>query len=116
MPAEEQRTLDEWLSEHETESEAPSVETFEDGDTFSFNGHELTVAHRPGHAAGLCLFECDLDGRRDVFCGDAVPPVYTPNVGGADVRVEQPLPKFLRSLQQIVDADYDRAGPVTGRR
>jgi glyoxylase-like metal-dependent hydrolase (beta-lactamase superfamily II) len=111
MPTEEQRTLREWLNEHTTEDESPRVRRFEDGDTFSFNGHELTVAHRPGHAAGLCLFECRLEGRWDVFCGDAILPVYTPNVGGADVRVEQPLAKFLRSLQQIIDADYDRAWP-----
>lgn len=111
MPAEKRRVLREWLDEHVTESDAPHVRTFEDGEVLSFNEHELTVAHRPGHAAGLCVFECRLDGRRDVFCGDAVLPVYTPNIGGADVRVDRPLVKYLRSLQQIVDADYDRAWP-----
>ncbi|MFA9517903.1 MBL fold metallo-hydrolase [Halopenitus sp. H-Gu1] len=111
MPPEKQESLREWLHEHENERESPHVRTFEDGETFSFNGRELTVAHRPGHAAGLCVFEREVAGRNDVFCGDAMLPVYTPNVGGADVRVSQPLIKYLRSLQRMIDADYDRAWP-----
>ena len=111
MPVEKRQALRAWLDAHAIESDAPEVETFEDGETFAFNGHELTVAHRPGHAAGLCVFECRLDGRRDVFCGDAILPVYTPNVGGADVRVERPLATYLRSLRRIIEADYDRAWP-----
>ncbi|MFC7018838.1 MULTISPECIES: MBL fold metallo-hydrolase [Haloarcula] len=111
MPVEKRQALRAWLEAHAIESDTPSVTTFEDGETFRVNGHELTVAHRPGHAAGLCVFECRLDGRRDVFCGDAVLPVYTPNVGGADVRVERPLATYLQSLQRIIEADYDRAWP-----
>jgi len=46
-----------------------------------------------------------------VFSGDTLLPVYTPNVGGADVRVDRPLEKYLRALRGMVDADYDRAWP-----
>lgn len=50
-------------------------------------------------------------GRREVFSGDALLPVYTPNVGGADVRVERPLEKYLRALRRIVEAEYRVAWP-----
>ena len=91
--------------------ELPDVTTFEDGATFTVNGTELTAVHTSGHAAGLCIFEFENGDSRDVISGDALLPVYTPNVGGADVRVDQPLEKYLRALQGIVDADYDRAWP-----
>jgi glyoxylase-like metal-dependent hydrolase (beta-lactamase superfamily II) len=89
----------------------PTVTTFEDGAIFSVNGRDLRVVHASGHAAGLCLFEVDLDGKRAVFSGDALLPVYTPNVGGADVRVDRPLERYVRALRRIAEADYDRAWP-----
>lgn len=52
--------------------EPPTVTTIEDGDTFSFDGIELTVNHVSGHAAGLCLFELDLGDKREVVTGDAL--------------------------------------------
>jgi glyoxylase-like metal-dependent hydrolase (beta-lactamase superfamily II) len=64
------------------------------------------VVHAPGHTAGHCLFEFE---EGEVFSGDALLPVYTPNVGGADVRVDRPLRKYLRTLRSIADADYRRA-------
>ena len=92
---------------YETTVETPTVTAFEDGDTFSFDGTELEVVHTSGHADGLCIFECG----QDVLSGDALLPVYTPNVGGADVRVDRPLEKYLRALRNVVDADYARAWP-----
>ncbi|MFC4542746.1 MBL fold metallo-hydrolase [Halosolutus amylolyticus] len=111
MPEAGRETLRDLMAGPEVSTENPTVTPIEDGETFSVNGHELRVVHTSGHAAGLCLFETELDGRREAFTGDALLPVYTPNVGGADVRVENPLPKYLRALQGIVDADYDRAWP-----
>ncbi|OAQ51861.1 hypothetical protein HTG_14515 [Natrinema mahii] len=111
MPEERQEVLLERMADGETTVETPTVTAFEDGDTFSINGTELTVVHTSGHAAGLSMFEADLEGGREVFSGDALLPVYTPNVGGADVRVDRPLERYLRALQGIVDADYDRAWP-----
>lgn len=89
----------------------PEVTPFDDGDTFAFNDCELTAVHAPGHAAGLCLYETEIDGKQDVFTGDALLPQYTPNVGGADVRVEEPLAKYLDTLQQIAAKEYNRAWP-----
>ncbi|GAB6862889.1 MBL fold metallo-hydrolase [Haloplanus litoreus] len=91
--------------------ETPEVTPFEDGDVFSVNGRHLEVVHASGHAAGLCLFETTLDGASVVFSGDALLPVYTPNVGGADVRVERPLQRYLDALRTIADAGYETAWP-----
>jgi len=91
--------------------DAPTVTRMTDGDTFAVNGHDLRVVHASGHAAGLCMFEATIDGEDVVFTGDALLPEYTPNVGGADVRVRNPLEKYLRALRRIADAEYSRAWP-----
>jgi glyoxylase-like metal-dependent hydrolase (beta-lactamase superfamily II) len=107
MPEGKRAVLRDRMAGPETGGTAPDVRTFEDGDTFSFDGTELEVVHTSGHADGLCIFECG----QDVLSGDALLPVYTPNVGGADVRVDRPLEKYLRALRNVVDADYARAWP-----
>lgn len=107
MPEAERATLREVLVDLDSLGSWPDVTTFEDGATFTIDGEPLDVVHAPGHAAGLCLFE-----RGDeVLAGDALLPKYTPNVGGADVRVADALAKYLRTLDGIVAADYDRAWP-----
>ncbi|WP_339102249.1 MBL fold metallo-hydrolase [Haloterrigena salinisoli] len=111
MPEEKRAVLRERMADAETGAASPTVETFAGGETFPVPGGELEVVHASGHAAGLCMFETTLEGRREVVSGDALLPVYTPNVGGADVRVDRPLERYLRALQGIVDADYDRAWP-----
>ncbi len=97
-------------SAHTAETD-PTVTPIEDGETIPVDGTELRAVHAAGHAAGLCLFEAELDGQQVAFTSDALLPVYTPNVGGADVRVENPLERYLQALSRIVDADYDRAWP-----
>lgn len=111
IPADEQNSLRRILNPIQQTATTPRVESFSDGDVFTFNGHEMTVVHTSGHAGGLCLFEMTLDGQRVVFSGDALLPEYTPNVGGADLRVERPLTKYLQALQQISDAEYECAYP-----
>jgi len=137
MPEDKQAVLLERRMGADALGTTPTVTTFEDGDVFTFPGrdrdHELRVVHASGHAKGLSLFEFDGDGAagdgggteddgaadgataqsggREVFSGDALLPVYTPNVGGADVRVERPLEKYLRALRRIVEAGYGRAWP-----
>ena len=86
---------------------APTVTPIEDGDQFEVNGETLTAVHAPGHAAGLCMYERD----DEVFSGDALLPKYTPNVGGADLRVDRPLASYLETLRAIVDREYERAWP-----
>ncbi|WP_254766295.1 MBL fold metallo-hydrolase [Salinilacihabitans rarus] len=80
-----------------------------DGETLSFGDLELEVLHAPGHTAGLCCF-VPTDGN-EVFTGDALLPKYTPNVGGADVRVDRPLERYVRTLETLADRGFDRAWP-----
>ncbi|WP_265110451.1 MBL fold metallo-hydrolase [Halosolutus halophilus] len=102
---------------------SPDATPIEDGTTLDVGGRTLETVHTPGHAAGLCCFETSVasetqrtDGEAvgdgaEAFVGDAVLPVYTPNVGGADVRVERPLETYLESVREIADRDYDCVWP-----
>jgi glyoxylase-like metal-dependent hydrolase (beta-lactamase superfamily II) len=108
MPQTEQEILRGILGGTPLRDDPPDVTPIEDGDTFSFNDRRLDVVHAPGHAAGLCIYELE---NGDALTGDALLPKYTPNVGGADIRVERPLAKYLRTLDNIIAADYDRAWP-----
>ncbi len=85
------------------------IAEFADGDQFDIGETTLEVLHSPGHTAGLSSFV--MTDRNEVLSGDALLPVYTPNVGGADVRVERPLAKYMRTLQRFIDRDFDRAWP-----
>ncbi len=111
LPEEGREVLRELMASAHDTNRGPTVTPITDGDTIPVDGTALRVVHVSGHAAGLCLFEAELDGRTEAFTSDALLPVYTPNVGGADVRVDNPLKKYLRALQRIVDAGYDRAWP-----
>lgn len=85
----------------------PEVETVTDGDTVGVAGSEIEVVHSPGHTSGLCCF---VDGET-VFSGDALLPVYTPNVGGADVRTQKPLDRYLGTLRRIEERNFEAAYP-----
>ncbi|ELY99532.1 MBL fold metallo-hydrolase [Natrialba asiatica] len=97
------------------EGEPVDATPIEDGDVIDVGGRTLEAVHAPGHAAGLCCFELangpETADDDTAFVGDALLPVYTPNVGGADVRVERPLEKYLTTLRTIADRDYDRVWP-----
>lgn len=97
-----------------TESVMPtpdSVTTVADGDIVSVGGFELEVVHAPGHSAGSCCFEFETARGREAFAGDAILPVYTPNIGGSDVRVERPLATYLSSLARLREREYTRLWP-----
>jgi glyoxylase-like metal-dependent hydrolase (beta-lactamase superfamily II) len=110
MPEEKQEVLRSIMHGEEF-GDGPDVEAISGGETFTVGEYEITARHMPGHAAGLTCFEVPVDGERHVASADALLPVYTPNVGGADVRVERPLEKYLDTLGRIVDAEYDLAWP-----
>lgn len=111
VPPEKKRALLDLMPGSEMVGKSTPVSTFDDGDVFSFNGIELEVVHTPGHADGLCMFELNREGVTELFSGDTLLPVYTPNVGGADVRVNAPLQNYLRALRGIAETDYVRAWP-----
>jgi glyoxylase-like metal-dependent hydrolase (beta-lactamase superfamily II) len=90
----------------------PDVTPFTGGETFEAgDGVALDAVHLPGHSVGLTGFAFDGRDGREIFSGDALLPYYTPNVGGADTRVERPLADYLETLAGIVAAGYTRAWP-----
>lgn len=112
MPEDEQEELTSFLLGADmVTGEPPEVEEFSDGDFFEAAGRELEVFHAPGHTSGLSCFVFDGEKGEELYSGDALLPVYTPNVGGADVRVESPLENYLDSLDRMVDRDFSVAWP-----
>ncbi|WP_435063977.1 MBL fold metallo-hydrolase [Halobaculum sp. EA56] len=110
MPEGTRAELVDFLEEHATLGGEPcEVEPFADGDAFEVGGRTLEAVHLPGHAAGLTAFhDPDAD---EAFVGDAILPKYTPNVGGADVRVDDPLGRYVDSLLRLIDLDPAAAWP-----
>ncbi|MFB6129443.1 MAG: MBL fold metallo-hydrolase [Salinigranum sp.] len=113
MPAAKRERLEERLDLEDDvlSGECIDVETVVDGDEFEVGEMTLEVVHAPGHTAGLSGFAFDGDEGRELFSGDALLPVYTPNVGGADIRVEHPLERYLETLVRLIGDDYARAWP-----
>ncbi|MFA9418187.1 MBL fold metallo-hydrolase [Natrinema sp. HArc-T2] len=71
----------------------------DDGETIA--GVELV--HTPGHTSG----HSSLRTSDAVFLGDLLLPTYTPNVGGSDTRLEDPLGRYLSSLHRLDSAPKD---------
>jgi glyoxylase-like metal-dependent hydrolase (beta-lactamase superfamily II) len=97
-------------------SSLSSVTTFGDGETFTIGDQTLEVRHTPGHTAGSVCFALggsttDATGRREIITGDTLLPNYTPNIGGTDTRLDQPLDQYLSSLRSLEAADYDCGWP-----
>jgi len=111
MPSEKREGLREILESDALVDPPETVETIEDGDEIAVGDRTLRAVHAPGHTAGLACFEFNSDDGREAFVGDAILPEYTPNVGGADLRVDRPLERYLASLRRIVDRDLRRAWP-----
>lgn len=112
IPHQKQAELAEFLDRDRSFEKPLDVTGFSDGTTFSINGTTLTAVHISGHAKGLCLFEIDTGGGpTEILSGDALLPEYTPNVGGADLRVDRPLQRYISGLRRIVSADYSKAWP-----
>lgn len=82
----------------DADSPSPLPETYPvtplaDGDSVAGVG----LVHTPGHTLGHAAFVAD--GR--AFVGDAVLPTYTPNVGGSDTRMDDPLAAYLDTLSRL---------------
>lgn len=92
-------------------SESAEVDAVADGETFAAGETELEVVHTPGHTMGSCCF---LAGDEATFTGDTLLPVYTPNIGGVDMRLDDPLGCYLASLARL--DDRLRGGVLPGHR
>lgn len=120
------RDVIETVRERDTPSPVPDecpVVPHTDGDTVT----DLELLHTPGHTRGhLAVATGDTDSgftgspwrRRGtepvLFVGDLVLPSYTPNVGGSDTRVTDPLTDFLGSLATI-EARTSGSSTLTAR-
>ena len=124
MPEEPRAELQAFLGNVMEDLRGEPVDTtpISDGETFVVNGTELSVVHLPGHTAGSVAYEfeaeedrlserADRPPGREAFVGDVILPEYTPNVGGADTRVEDPLGTYVESLDSIVERGWNRAWP-----
>ncbi|MUV60782.1 MBL fold metallo-hydrolase [Halobacterium sp. CBA1126] len=112
LPDEEREGLLRFSADHRyLRGDPVDVTPVSDGDTVALGAFEAEVVHLPGHAAGLVAYVVEHEWRREAFVGDAVLPKYTPNVGGADVRVDRPLARYLESLERVQSLDLDRAWP-----
>lgn len=112
IPDAEREELLDFLDSHTAiAGESAAVTEIEDGDRIETGEGSLKTLHTPGHAAGLCCFAFEGETGQEAFVGDTVLPVYTPNVGGADVRVKNPLEQYLDSLRTLIERDFERAWP-----
>jgi hydroxyacylglutathione hydrolase len=111
MPDEKQDELLSFLESSDVTGRHPDVTAFSAGATFEAGPVELEAVHMPGHTAGLTGYAFEGVDGEEVFSGDALLPYYTPNVGGADVRVEGALGVYLDTLAAIVERGYTRAWP-----
>ena len=109
MPDDDRRRLLAHLEDSpDLYGERAEVTPLADGDTLEVGDFAVEVVHTPGHAAGHVAY---LPGDGTILSGDALLPVYTPNVGGADVRVDHPLERYLETLETIEARGFDRALP-----
>ena len=111
MPSAEQDALQPHLAMDEITGQSPTVQTFTEGDHIDAGEVKFEVMAAPGHTAGLSCFVFEGEVGQEAIVGDAILPKYTPNVGGADVRVNRPLAKYLDTLESIIDRDFARAWP-----
>lgn len=112
MPEDKQHELLTFIDSSDARSgAAPDVKTFTAGETFEIGAVELEAVHMPGHTLGLTGYAFDGPAGEEVFSGDALLPYYTPNVGGADVRVDSALAAYLETLSKIIERGYTRAWP-----
>ncbi|WP_144926206.1 MBL fold metallo-hydrolase [Halorubrum salsamenti] len=87
----------------------PEIEPIADSETVRAGPYDLTALHLPGHTAGHVGYHAADEGA--LWSGDALLPRYTPNVGGADVRLDGALAAYLGSLERIVDVSPEIAWP-----
>ncbi|WP_256301724.1 MBL fold metallo-hydrolase [Haloarchaeobius salinus] len=111
VPTSPQKELLSFLQTSDSNQYGMNVKTFVGGDRFEVESWTFEVVHSPGHTAGLSGFYFTKDGERSFISGDALLPKYTPNVGGADVRMDNPLEEYVQTLYNIIQMNLDVAYP-----
>jgi glyoxylase-like metal-dependent hydrolase (beta-lactamase superfamily II) len=80
-----------------------------DGDTVSTGEFTFSVIWTPGHSSGhICLYEPE----KKVLCsGDHILPKITPNVSLNPQSIENPLGRYIKSLEEIKKLDIELTLP-----
>jgi glyoxylase-like metal-dependent hydrolase (beta-lactamase superfamily II) len=69
----------------------------------------FTTLWTPGHSSGhICLYEPD---RKILFSGDHILPTITPNISVNPQSIENPLGRYLQSLQEMRNLDVELTLP-----
>lgn len=105
-PAKREELLEFLATSHAARGPEPEITPVTDGDRLAVGGRSFQIHHAPGHTAGSIILEAAEDDFAIV--GDVVLPVYTPNIGGADLRVDQPLATYLETLTRVATSGWDR--------
>jgi glyoxylase-like metal-dependent hydrolase (beta-lactamase superfamily II) len=80
-----------------------------DGETIATGLFTFRVIWTPGHSSGhICLYEPD---KKILLCGDHILPKITPNIGVHPQSIENPLGRYLKSLQEIRQLDIELTLP-----
>jgi glyoxylase-like metal-dependent hydrolase (beta-lactamase superfamily II) len=83
--------------------------TLHDGETISTGTFNFRVIWTPGHSSGhVCLYEPE---KKVLLCGDHILPKITPNVSVHPQSIENPLGRYLKSLQELKKLDVALALP-----
>jgi len=87
---------------------APDV-TLRDGDTIATGKFTFRVIWTPGHSSGhICLYEPE---HKILLSGDHILPKITPNVSLNPQSIDNPLGRYLRSLEEIKALDVNLTLP-----
>jgi glyoxylase-like metal-dependent hydrolase (beta-lactamase superfamily II) len=109
VPAEVRMGLESFFEDFSfTFGPPPEIESVTHGTVLSLGTLDFEVVHLPGHTAGHVGYFFEENGT-NAFVGDTLLGEYTPNIGGADVRVEKPLDNYLQSLETIAHSGVQQA-------
>jgi glyoxylase-like metal-dependent hydrolase (beta-lactamase superfamily II) len=79
------------------------------GDTVTAGVFKFKVIWTPGHSSGhICLYDAD---KKLLISGDHILPRITPNVSVNPQSIENPLGRYLQSLEEIKQLDIDLTLP-----
>jgi glyoxylase-like metal-dependent hydrolase (beta-lactamase superfamily II) len=83
--------------------------TLHDGETITTGTFTFRVIWTPGHSSRhICLYEPD---KKVLLSGDHILPKITPNIGLHPQSIENPLGRYIKSLQEIRKLDIELTLP-----
>ena len=83
--------------------------TLRDGDIIATGRFTFRVIWTPGHSSGhICLYEPE---RKILLSGDHILPKITPNISLNPQSIENPLGRYLQSLEEIKKLDVELTLP-----